>query len=90
MSDPQEEQFRKDTDEALELLRTPEWRQYVKFLERRVHVFQSKVNDFVEKGNLIDAKVSLALLKDSQKLAYSFKQQVLGNKEKLQKPEEKK
>ena len=80
-----EDQFRKDTEESLALLNSTEWRHYVKFLERRVVNFQLKVNEAVGKGNLGDAQVSLALLRDSEKLARSFRQQVLENKDKLSK-----
>jgi hypothetical protein len=78
-----DDQFRKDTEESLALLNSTEWRHYVKFLERRVVNFQLKVNEAVGKGNLGDAQVSLALLRDSEKLARSFRQQVLENKAKL-------
>lgn len=84
----QEQQFVKDTEEGIALLNSTEWRQYVKFLEKRVITFQNKVNDAVSKGNIVDAQVSLALLRDSEKLARSFRQQVLENKAKLKKQED--
>jgi len=82
-----DDQFKKDTEESLALISSSEWRHYVKFLERRVVYFQNKINDAVDKGNLVEAQMSRALQKDSEKLARSFKQQVLENKAKL-KPEE--
>lgn len=83
----QDQQFVKDTEEGIALLNSTEWRQYIKFLEKRVLGFQNKVNDAVSKGNIVDAQVSLALLRDSEKLAKSFRQQVLENKAKLKKQE---
>jgi hypothetical protein len=72
----------KDMQDVLHLLVSEEWRIYVNFLKNRVQDFQQKVNDAVEKGDILEAKVQLALLKDNTKLRDSFQMQVKQSKNK--------
>lgn len=69
------DQAKKDNEETFALLRSEEWRVYRDFLKRRIQKLQNKVNEAVESGDLVEAKVQLALMKDSTKLVEAFVQQ---------------
>ena len=87
-SQAQLEQERKDVKEALSLLRSGEWKQYVAFKMRRAAKFQKEANDAIRKGNLVQAQLNLALMDDNLSETETFKTQVLKKKEKLNQGEE--
>lgn len=76
MTNEETSQLKKDLDDAVQILTSSDWRVYKDFLRRRILKYQNKVNENVESGNLTQAQIALALMKDSQKLSDSFVQQV--------------
>jgi len=89
MKPTNEDQLKKDNQEALELLRSEDWRVYREFIKKRIRNFQDQVNSHVASGDLVEAKVALALMKDSEKLINVFVQQTVLAKESLNKSKEK-
>ena len=62
---------------------------YREFIKKRIRNFQDQVNSHVASGDLVEAKVALALMKDSEKLINVFVQQTVLAKESLNKSKEK-
>lgn len=77
------EQLKKDTAEGLSLLQSDDWRQYLIFLKKRNERLQGNVNDAVRKGDILEARVCLALMEDSQKQAEVFKQNIMQKKQEM-------
>lgn len=74
------ENKRQETEEALLLMRSPEWKQFIIFQKRRSVRLQNRVNDAVEKGDLSEARANLILMKDALKQVEAFEQQTLQNR----------
>lgn len=56
------------------LLTSPDWSVWVNFLKKdRVEFLQNKINSAVDSGDIVEAKIALALLKDSAKQIKLFK-----------------
>jgi hypothetical protein len=72
--------LKQENDESFILIRSEEWRVYIDFLKRRSKKLQNKMNEAVEKGDLTEARVQLALFKDCLKQVDSFVQQTRQNK----------
>ncbi len=57
--------MRTELEAARSLLTSPEWLIWLKFLRKdRRGYLQQKVNEAVEKGNIIEAQICRALMKD--------------------------
>lgn len=83
-----EQQSRLENEDALKLMRSEEWKQYVNFLKRKSVKLQKKVNDAVEKGDIVEAKVQLAMMQDCTKSIEAFCQQTLQQRANLNKAKE--
>lgn len=84
MNSADQERLLTDTEDALKLLRSDEWKQYIVFLKGRARKLQDDVNDAVQAGNMDEAKVALAVMKDSKKQTELFIKHVMNNKEQLE------
>ena len=59
-------------EEMTRLVRSPEWRHYIDFLSLRVEHFQGLVNTEVYSGNIVQAQINYALMKDAMKQVELF------------------
>lgn len=74
---PDSQDMKKDAEDALFLLRSPEWKQYIAFLKNRHAKLQDRVNVAVGNGEIVRAQIALAVMEDSMKQAELFKQSIL-------------
>lgn len=78
----------KDVSECVDLLKSPEWRQYVKFISDRRVRLQKEVNDAIRKKDLAGAMAALAVFDDSEKQIEAFKKHVINRRAALAKGED--
>ena len=65
-----------EVKDAAAVLRSEDWRFFVRFQKRRAEKFQMKANEAVLKGDLTEAKVNLALMRETKNMAEEFSEEV--------------
>lgn len=80
---PNPQFLKQDNEESLFLITSNEWRQFIEFIKKRSKRFQFQINEAVERGDIVEAKIKLALMKESQRQVDTFVQQTLQQKKEL-------
>ena len=89
LASAEKEQLRKDIEDSLKLLRSQEWKEYVKALKVRQVRLQNKINAAVRSGDIVDAQINLALMDNCDQQVGLFRKYVIDTNSKLRKEKEK-
>lgn len=72
-----------ELESVFRLFRSPDWKQFVSFLEVRKGRLQEKANQKFLAGNNEEGREYLAIMKDHGKMIDLFKREVLEKQQKL-------